>query len=125
MGIAKRNAKFGKSTRGGLASRNGTRTTQQRLSNNSRQSMVVMKPLVLKRDNYTCSRCRLSKERYPDIILTVDHIIPVARGGRNNLGNLVCLCIDCHIKKLGSTNRKGAKLLIKLKERIELQRLHQ
>jgi 5-methylcytosine-specific restriction endonuclease McrA len=30
---------------------------------------------------------------------TVDHIIPIARGGRHSVGNLQCLCASCNFSK--------------------------
>ena len=31
--------------------------------------------------------------------LTMDHLVPIARGGRSNKGNLVPACKDCNNKK--------------------------
>ena len=41
----------------------------------------------------SCGRCE------PEIILTVDHIRPVAQGGTNALDNLQPLCLDCNKHK--------------------------
>tara|TARA_Y100001963_G_scaffold159957_1_gene266485 strand:- start:5285 stop:5713 length:429 start_codon:yes stop_codon:yes gene_type:complete len=40
-----------------------------------------------------------------------DHILPVSQGGATVYGNIQLLCYDCHVNKLGSRNRKGARLL--------------
>jgi len=40
---------------------------------------------VFRRDSFTCQYCG---RRAPKVILHVDHIIPVAAGGTNDLGNL-------------------------------------
>ncbi len=120
MGIAQRKA-F--KPRGGLAARNGERSnyqrTSQRLSGSTRDSMAMLKPIVFQNANFTCRRCSKSKSDFPDLILTCDHIIPLAQGGRTNLANLMCLCIDCHINKLGKVNRRGAKLLAGTKRRLQ------
>ena len=48
---------------------------------------------VFKRDRFTCQYCgRMS----PDVILEVDHIKPVAKGGDNNFLNLITSCRDCN-----------------------------
>lgn len=45
---------------------------------------------------YTCPRCGKSE---PQIILTVDHIIPISLGGWNTIGNIQPLCLPCNLKK--------------------------
>lgn len=120
MGIGQRKAYKPK---GGLAARNNDRKQYQRtaarLTGSTRDMMSQLKPIVLSNANYTCKRCDKSRDDFPDIILTVDHIIPLAQGGRTNLANLMCICIDCHINKLGKVNRRGAKLLLGTKKRLQ------
>ena len=48
--------------------------------------------LALQRDNYECGNCKSNKN------LHVHHIVPLSRGGSNNLSNLRTLCEDCHKK---------------------------
>ena len=48
---------------------------------------------VFKRDNNECLSCD-SKEN-----LTIDHIIPVSKGGKNERGNYQTLCYDCNTSK--------------------------
>jgi len=52
--------------------------------------------LVFKRDNFTCKYCSKSS---PEVELEIDHIIPVVKGGSNDLGNLQTLCKDCNERK--------------------------
>lgn len=48
---------------------------------------------VFKRDSFTCQYCgRMA----PDVLLEIDHIMPVAKGGTNDLLNLVTSCADCN-----------------------------
>ncbi|OFB37953.1 hypothetical protein BA059_16785 [Mycolicibacterium sp. (ex Dasyatis americana)] len=64
--------------------------------------MAVSKRLrfeVLRRDNHTCRYCGGSA---PDVILTVDHVIPVALGGSDDPSNLVAACKDCNAGKTSS-----------------------
>lgn len=48
---------------------------------------------VFKRDSFTCQYCGRTP---PKAVLEVDHIIPVADGGKNDSDNLVSACIDCN-----------------------------
>lgn len=51
---------------------------------------------VLRRDNHTCQYCGRSA---PDVELHVDHVIPVALGGRDEPSNLKAACRDCNSGK--------------------------
>lgn len=55
---------------------------------------------VFKRDSFTCQYCGTQA---PDAILEIDHIVPVSKGGGNDLMNLVTSCRDCN---RGKTNRE-------------------
>jgi hypothetical protein len=48
---------------------------------------------VFARDNYTCRYCG---RRPPEVVLVVDHHIPVAQGGTDDIGNLVTSCELCN-----------------------------
>ena len=56
---------------------------------------------ILSRDNYTCRICGAKPEPVEgnDTALYVDHIFPVSKGGKTQLGNLATLCGDCNIGK--------------------------
>jgi len=51
---------------------------------------------VFKRDSFKCQYCGRSA---PDVLLHIDHIHPVAKGGDNDISNLITACIDCNIGK--------------------------
>lgn len=77
---------------------------------------------VFKRDNFTCQYCgRMA----PDVVLQVDHIKPVAKGGKNEMINLVTSCFDCNNGKSDielsddAAVKKQEKQLLELAERKE------
>ena len=43
--------------------------------------------------------CHYCGKKFPPEELTMDHIIPVARGGRSTKGNVVCACKECNSAK--------------------------
>lgn len=51
---------------------------------------------VLHRDAFTCQYCGA---RPPDVVLHLDHRIPVAAGGQNTFDNLLTSCAPCNIGK--------------------------
>jgi len=62
---------------------------------------------VLKKDDYKCVECGATKE---ERCLHVDHIIPISRGGTDELDNLQTLCEGCNLaKKNRIINRKTIK----------------
>ena len=48
---------------------------------------------VLRRDKYVCQYCGACG---PKVELEIDHIIPVARGGTDDMENLKTACFDCN-----------------------------
>ena len=56
-----------------------------------------MRHEVFKRDKYTCRECGASKS--DGVVLHVDHIVPVSKGGSDELDNLQTLCSDCNLNK--------------------------
>jgi len=45
------------------------------------------------------STCQLCGAHGHKVIIEIDHIIPIARGGTNNFDNLQLLCRTCNRKK--------------------------
>lgn len=55
-----------------------------------------VKDEVLRRDNYTCQFCGRT---FVTSELTIDHLIPIARGGIDEITNYVTCCEPCNQKK--------------------------
>lgn len=51
------------------------------------------------RDDYTCRSCGISTRVEPHLLIEVDHIIPISRGGLTERDNLQALCWKCNRSK--------------------------
>lgn len=72
---------------------------------------------VFKRDKFTCQYCgRMA----PDVVLEVDHIKPVSKGGTNDIMNLVTSCYECN---RGKTNIELSDDTIVKKQQMQLQEI--
>ena len=58
--------------------------------------IMLSRKNVLRRDGFCCQYCSRCDH------LTVDHVVPKSRGGRDTWANLVAACIRCN-------NRKGSR----------------
>lgn len=54
---------------------------------------------IKQRDNYTCNYCAVALSDEPHLLLEVDHIVPVSKGGTSTEGNLQTLCWRCNRAK--------------------------
>lgn len=64
-----------------------------------------LREFIKKRDSYTCKACSASVAVEPNLLLEVDHIIPVSKGGMSAVENLQTLCWRCN-------RRKSNKILV-------------
>lgn len=75
---------------------------------------------VFKRDGFVCQYCGAHP---PEVVLQVDHIVPVVEGGENDIDNLVTACQPCNIGKgatlLSSAPRSLADKAAEIIEREE------
>ncbi len=69
-------------------------TKEQRLLMTSK-----LRQQIKERDNYTCRYCGNSTTKEPNLLLEIDHIIPVAKGGFTEENNLQTLCWKCNRHK--------------------------
>jgi 5-methylcytosine-specific restriction endonuclease McrA len=51
---------------------------------------------IYQRDNYQCQGCGQTQT---ETTLNIDHIIPLAKGGSNDMSNLQTLCQTCNQNK--------------------------
>lgn len=81
---------------------------------------------VFKRDKFICQYCG---ESAPNVLLQLDHIEPVAKGGTNDIANLITSCFECNNGKrdrqlsddsVVQKQRKQLELLQERREQIEL-----
>ena len=70
---------------------------------------------VFKRDSFKCQYCG---QHAPNVILQVDHINPVSKGGKNNIMNLITSCFDCNSGKR-DTILSDETVLIKQKNQMD------
>jgi len=73
--------------------------------NAPRRDVRWSKKAVLRRDQYTCAYCGAQRgDRQNGSVLTagdftVDHILPMSRGGKSTWSNTVCACFSCNQRK--------------------------
>lgn len=58
-----------------------------------------LREYIKKRDNYTCCECGISIYGEPNLLLEIDHIKPVSKGGYTEENNLRTLCWKCNRSK--------------------------
>lgn len=72
------------------------------------RSRVLSRKNILLRDGDCCQYC--GTVQHPRV-LTVDHIIPRSRGGKNSWDNLVTACIRCNHRKGDRTPQEAGMVL--------------
>ena len=58
-----------------------------------------LREAIKTRDDFTCCNCGNSTHKEPNLLLEIDHIIPVSKGGRTEETNLQTLCWKCNRTK--------------------------
>lgn len=58
-----------------------------------------LREFIKNRDNFTCCNCGNSTYKEPNLLLEIDHIIPVTKGGCTVKENLQTLCWKCNRAK--------------------------
>ncbi|RGC58492.1 HNH endonuclease [Agathobaculum butyriciproducens] len=91
---------FNLSTLQQIQAKISTLTTKKDFFKRERSKMTAsLKKRILERDNYTCQQCGNSVYKEPNLLLEIDHIIPVSKGGTSEPQNLQTLCWRCNRSK--------------------------
>lgn len=92
----------------------GDRPTVVRLNHFVRRPMPILRPTrksIFTRDGFRCVYCGASH-----LPLTLDHVVPRVKGGRNEWDNLVCCCTKCNNFK-GDRKPEEAGMDLRVKPR--------
>ncbi|MBE9214761.1 HNH endonuclease [Plectonema cf. radiosum LEGE 06105] len=63
----------------------------------------AVRKYVFERNNYQCQSCG---KQNAESQLTIDHIIPLVRGGSNDISNLQTLCFTCNRQKTDNIDNR-------------------
>jgi len=74
---------------------------------------------VFKRDKFTCQYCGKSA---PEVVLHIDHIQPISKGGDNSIANLITACAACNG---GKSNRELSDDTVIAKQKLQLDELQE
>jgi len=74
---------------------------------------------IFKRDKFTCNYCGRSPV-IDDVVLEVDHIVPVKEGGNNHMLNLLTSCFDCNRGK-AANKIDDNKVVAQQKKQLDLE----
>jgi len=92
------------------------------MSKNTNKRQEITKTIrfeVFKRDQFKCQYCGASA---PDVLLQVDHINPVAKGGGNDVINLITACFACNS---GKRDKLLSDKTVVLKQKQQLEQLQE
>ncbi|MBF0287657.1 MAG: HNH endonuclease [SAR324 cluster bacterium] len=71
---------------------------QDEIAREKRKAQTLRKSQWWK-NRRACNRCYYCKKTFPAKSLTMDHLIPLVRGGKSTKGNIVPCCKECNNHK--------------------------
>jgi len=86
---------------------------------NTYKNVSLTRENVFKRDNHECVYCGSCKN------LTIDHVIPQSKGGKDSWDNLVTACRSCNAEKADLTLEEYGKEIPQPKKRHYLMLMRQ
>ena len=66
----------------------------------NRETIYADRSILYSRDHHICAYC---VEEFKDNALTIDHVLPRSRGGKNTWVNTVTACKPCNVRKADRT----------------------
>ena len=72
---------------------------EKNATNNPRSINYRIRFKVMQRDDFKCQICGASPAMQAGVLLHVDHIVPVSKGGQATMDNLQTLCQKCNLGK--------------------------
>ncbi len=63
------------------------------------------------------NRCQYCGHKLPSAELSIDHVVPLSRGGTSSWENVVCACLPCNVRKGNHTPSEAGMHLITQPER--------
>lgn len=86
-----------------------------------RQDVKFSRANIYLRDH---NRCQYCGKRFPASELSLDHVVPISRGGRSSWENVVCACLPCNVRKGNKLLAEAGIELIRKPERPKWHPLH-
>jgi 5-methylcytosine-specific restriction endonuclease McrA len=69
--------------------------------------VVLSRRNIMRRDKFSCQYCAKKSD------LTIDHVLPKSRGGKDQWENLVTACEKCNVKKGNKTPQEAQMPLMR------------
>ncbi|HUP66067.1 MAG TPA: HNH endonuclease [Thermoanaerobaculia bacterium] len=86
-----------------------------------RQEIKFSRANIYLRDR---NRCQYCGKRFPASELSLDHVVPISRGGRSSWENVVCACLPCNVRKGNKILSESEIALIRKPEKPKWHPLH-
>jgi hypothetical protein len=74
-----------------------------------RETIFADRPILYARDRFLCAYCG---HQFKDHRLTIDHVMPRSRGGKNTWVNTVSACKPCNVRKADRTPEEAGMHLL-------------